>query len=70
MTTKDKLLLDADDDFTQRLFELSQRREKLEAARELYGADQASQLDIDRALRALDDRRKKLLHLKAQTARL
>lgn len=70
MSTKDKLLLDADDDWTQRLFALAKHRERIESARELYGVDQASQLDIDRDLRELDERRKQILRLKAQTAGL
>ena len=70
MTTKERLLLQADDDLTRRLFELERKRKILSEIRALHPNEQIIQLQADRDERALEDARQHLLRLKAQTANL
>lgn len=70
MGTKERLLLETDDDLTRRLFRLEDQRKMLAEIRALHPNEQIIQLQADRDERALEGARQHLLRLKAQTAKL
>lgn len=70
MSTKERLLLQTDDDLTRRLFRLEDQRKLLAEIRALHPNEQIIQLQADRDERELEETRQRLLRLKAQTAGL